>query len=66
MPIIRIDLLKGRSIEQKRAMAQEITQSVARIAKTDKKNIKIVFSDMEFEDYSDGGVLKKDEINEQK
>lgn len=66
MPVVRIDLLKGRTIEQKREMAKEITDSISRIAKTDAANVKIIFSDMEFDNYASGGKLTKDIIDEQK
>lgn len=66
MPIIRIDLLKGRSVEQKQQMAKEITKTVSKIAKTKEENIKIIFSDMEFENYASGGKLAKESNNEQK
>lgn len=66
MPIVKIELLKGRTVEQKRTMAKEITETISNVAKTPKENIKIIFHDMELVDYSSGGKLQKDIIDEQK
>lgn len=66
MPIVKIDLLKGRTIEQKRKMAKEITKIISTVGNTDENNVKIIFNDMEFENYSDGGKLMKDKLDEQK
>lgn len=69
MPIITVELLKGRTVEQKREMAKEITKSVSQIAKTPVENIKIIFRDMETFDYAQNGKLTSDilkEKNEQK
>lgn len=69
MPIINIELLKGRTVEQKREIAKEITESVSRIAKTPKENVKIIFRDMETYDFAQAGELTSDILeakNEQK
>lgn len=66
MPIVKIDLIKGRSEEQKRQMAKEITETISSVGKTPKENVKIIFNDMEPLNYSQGGKLTKDIINEKK
>jgi len=54
-------MLKGRTLEQKRALAEKVTQAVVETAKCPKEAVKIIIREMEFENYSQGGVLKCDE-----
>lgn len=61
MPIIQVDMLKGRSLEQKRALAEKVTQAVVETANCPKEAVKIIIREMEFENFSQGGVLKCDE-----
>jgi 4-oxalocrotonate tautomerase len=61
MPIIQVEMLKGRTLEQKRALAEKVTQAVAETANCPKEAVKIIIREMEFENYSQGGVLKCDE-----
>ncbi|HAQ41391.1 MAG TPA: 4-oxalocrotonate tautomerase [Clostridiales bacterium] len=61
MPIIQVEMLKGRTLEQKRALAEKVTQAVVETAKCPKEAVKIIIREMEFENYSQGGVLKCDE-----
>lgn len=61
MPIIHVEMLKGRTLEQKRALAEKVTQVVAETANCPKEAVKIIISEMEFENFSQGGVLKCDE-----
>lgn len=61
MPIIKVEMLKGRTLEQKRALAEKVTQAVVETANCPKEAVKIIIREMEFENYSQGGVLKCDE-----
>ena len=61
MPIISVDMLKGRTIEQKRDMVKEITEVVARTANCPKEAVKIIIREMEFENFSQAGILKCDD-----
>ena len=60
MPIIQVEMLKGRTIEQKREMVEEITEVVTRTASCPKEAVKIIIREMEFENFSEGGVLRCD------
>ena len=55
MPIIRIELLKGRSIGQKREFADVVTRDTARILKCSPDVVDIVFSETEPENWANGG-----------
>jgi 4-oxalocrotonate tautomerase len=61
MPIIRVELLKGRSIEQKREFADVVTREAARILKCKPDVVDIVFSDTELENWANGGRLAADQ-----
>ena len=60
MPIIQVEMLKGRTLEQKRALVEKVTQAVVETANCPKEAVKIIIREMEFENYSQGGVLKCD------
>lgn len=60
MPIIQVEMLKGRTIEQKRELAKEITEAVSRTASCPKEAVRIIIREMDFENYSEGGVLRCD------
>lgn len=60
MPIIQVDMLKGRTVEQKREMVKEVTEAVARTANCPKESVRIIIREMEFENFSESGVLRID------
>jgi 4-oxalocrotonate tautomerase len=60
MPIIRVELLKGRSVEQKREFAELVTREGARILKCTPEAIDVVFAEIDRSDWATGGVLQID------
>ena len=60
MPIIRIDMWEGRSIEQKRELVNVLTRETARIAGCAPESIYIVIQDVKKEDWGAGGQLCSD------
>jgi 4-oxalocrotonate tautomerase len=60
MPLIQIALLKGRTTEQKRRIAERITDVMAEEAKTTRDGIVVTFVDVERDSYARGGVLMLD------
>ena len=60
MPIITIELIEGRSVEQKREMAKKITETVVEITKIPQDAVEIIFHDLKKENYSKAGVLATD------
>jgi len=60
MPIIQVEMLKGRTLEQKRALAEKVTQAVVETANCPKEAVRIIIREMDFENFSEGGVLKCD------
>jgi 4-oxalocrotonate tautomerase len=60
MPHIQVTLLKGRTTEQKRRIAERITDVIAEEAGTNREGIVITFIDVERDSYARGGVLMAD------
>jgi 4-oxalocrotonate tautomerase len=61
MPILQIHLIEGRTIEQKRALVEKVTQAVCETVNVTPEHVKIVLMDMARHDYATAGVLKSDE-----
>jgi len=60
MPIIRVEMFKGRSREQKRALAHELTQAFVRAAGGKPEAVTVVFADVHKEDWAVAGELMAD------
>ncbi len=60
MPILQVELLKGRTTEQKRDMAEKVTQALVETVNCKREDVKIIIREMEREDYATGGVLMSD------
>ena len=57
MPFIRVDWFPGRSLDQKRELADVLTREFARIAKCKPETINFIFSDVNREDWGRNGRL---------
>ncbi|RUM24147.1 hypothetical protein EFQ99_19580 [Rhizobium vallis] len=57
MPTIQVQMLLGRSREQKREMAEVFTREMARIAKCGESDVQIIFDEVPKENWAVGGVL---------
>ncbi|MDF0480454.1 2-hydroxymuconate tautomerase family protein [Vagococcus sp. PNs007] len=55
MPIVNVQLLEGRTPEQKKAMVKEVTDAIVRTTGAKKEAISIVITDMKKEDYGING-----------
>ncbi len=60
MPIIHIDLFKGRTVDQKRAMVKRVTEAISETLNCPKEAVSIIIKEMEFENYAKGGKLEID------
>lgn len=60
MPFVSVKLLKGRSLEQKRELAQTITEAMERICGARREGTMVVFEEYEKEDWAVGGQLVAD------
>lgn len=60
MPTLRVELFEGRTVEQKRALAQALTEATVRTLGGSPDGVDIVFFDIRKHDWSTGGVLWSD------
>ncbi len=60
LPTIIIELLEGRTVEQKRKLAEEITKDVSEILNVGKEYVTIIYHDSRYHDLAKAGVLASD------
>ena len=60
MPIIRVEMFKGRTREQKRAMVRELTDAFVRTAGGKPEGLQVVITEVDAEDWGAAGVLVAD------
>ena len=60
MPIVTVQLLPGRSHQQKAELARAITDAVAKIAKAAPEGTSVLFQEVPRENWAQGGVLMSD------
>ncbi|HWO94386.1 MAG TPA: tautomerase family protein [Dehalococcoidia bacterium] len=61
MPIIRVEMWKGRTKDQKAELARAITDAMVAIAQTSPESTIIIFDDVERENWAENGRLAIDE-----
>ncbi len=60
MPVVQITMLQGRSAEQKRKIAQRITDALVEEAGARREGIVVAFHEVSKESYASGGELMID------
>ncbi len=61
MPIVQIEMLEGRNLEQKRAMVKKVTEALVETVNCKPERVKIVIREAKKEHLADGsGVLEVD------
>ena len=60
MPIIRIEMLPGRSLEQKRAFAHAVTGLASDILGCGRDAVAVVFDEVVPQNWANGGRLESD------
>lgn len=60
MPLIQVTLLKGRTTEQKRKMAERLTDVLVEEGKTNRDAVVVTFVELDTDSYARGGVLMRD------
>ncbi len=60
MPAIHVELFEGRTVEQKRALAQALTDAVVKTLGGSPEAVDIVFRDVARHDWATGGRLWSD------
>ena len=62
MPIIRVEMFKGRSVEQKRALVKSLTESFVNTCGGQPQGLQIVITEVDMEDWGSGGELCSDKF----
>jgi 4-oxalocrotonate tautomerase len=60
MPLVQITMLTGRTADQKRKLAQRITDAMIEEAGARREAVVVAFLEVERESYASGGVLMAD------
>jgi 4-oxalocrotonate tautomerase len=60
MPVIRVELFAGRTVEQKRALARALTEATVATLGARPDSIDVIFTDVEKSDWATGGRLWSD------
>jgi 4-oxalocrotonate tautomerase len=60
MPLIRVELFEGRTPEQKRALAQALTETTCRVLGAKPEAVEVMFFDIARHDWATAGVLWSD------
>ena len=60
MPVVTIQLLSGRSKEQKTKIAKVVTDALVDIAGARPQGVQVIFDDVEKDDWANAGVLMSD------
>jgi 4-oxalocrotonate tautomerase len=60
MPLIQVTMLEGRTADQKRKIAQRITDTMVEEAGAPREAVIVTFLQVSKESYSSGGVLMVD------
>ena len=63
MPVIKIELAKGRTIAQKREMVKLITDAVVKTAGVKPENVWIIINEFEPDNFSSAGSLQIDKYD---
>lgn len=61
MPNITVELLKGRSVEQRRAFAEAVTEQAVEILGARRQDVRMVFSEITPDIVANGGVLASED-----
>jgi 4-oxalocrotonate tautomerase len=57
MPVVTVDLVAGRTNEQKSKIADAITKAMSEIGGAKPEAVYVVFNDVERDDWASGGKL---------
>lgn len=57
MPFITVELLEGRTIDQKRALVKKVTEAVMETANVPKERVHVFVRDLKKDEYAHDGVF---------
>lgn len=62
MPTLRVELLEGRTVEQKKALAEALTKAVVETLGSKPESVDILLYDIKRHDWATGGVLWSEKL----
>lgn len=60
MPTLRVELFEGRTLQQKRDLARELTEACKRVLCGNGDGVDVIFYDIARQDWASGGQLWSD------
>ncbi len=60
MPIVQVEILEGRTVEQKRLLVEKVTQAIVESIGVPAEKVSIIIRDMPKENYANAGRLAID------
>ncbi len=60
MPIVQIEILEGRTVEQKRVLVDKVTEAIVESLGTTPEKVSIIIRDMPKTNYATAGKLASD------
>ncbi|MEW6523794.1 MAG: 4-oxalocrotonate tautomerase [Bacillota bacterium] len=60
MPIVQIEFFAGRTVDQKRALADKVTRAICEALSVPPESVRIILREMKHEDYATAGKLRVD------
>lgn len=60
MPIVQIQMLEGRTQEQKREIIAEMTETLSRVSGAPKESIRIIIQEIAHDDWGIAGMTMKE------
>ncbi len=60
MPVVRIEMYDGRSVDQKRQLVKEVTDVVARVTGNTPEGVHVIIEEVKRENWAIGGLLWPD------
>lgn len=61
MPNITVELLRGRTVEQRRAFAEALTTDAVDLLGARRQDVRVVFTEIGADEVANGGVLAVDD-----
>jgi 4-oxalocrotonate tautomerase len=62
MPIVRVNMFEGRSVEQKRELAEKITRAIVDVCGVSPADVHVLLEEMERENWSRGNIINSDRL----
>jgi 4-oxalocrotonate tautomerase len=62
MPVLRVEMWEDRTLERKRRLVRELTDTLSRVIDCDPSTVRILIDDYAPENWAVGGRLHADEL----